>query len=81
MITAFYKQKPTMDTPYRELVIQHKNGWRVRLSGGTKWGRENAKELKVVPARDFEDAKAVFDKIFAELQEEGWKAYSPYEPW
>jgi hypothetical protein len=81
MMNAFYKEKPVQDTPYRQLSIGHKGGWIVRLAGGTKWGRENTRELKVVSAKSFDEAKELYDKMFKELQDEGWKAYSPYEPW
>lgn len=81
MITVFYKQKPTVDTPYRQLMLEHKPAWRVRLLGGTKWGPENVQELKVISAKSFDDGKELYDKVFGELQDEGWKPYSPYVPW
>ena len=80
MLQSFFKQKPTGDTPYRELVIE-RNPWRVRLSGGTVWGQGYSKEIKVIQAKSFNDAKDAFDKLFRELQDEGWKPYSPCEPW
>jgi hypothetical protein len=82
MMQSFYKQKPTVDTPYRQLLIEH-NGrnWQVRLLGGTKWGRENAEELKNIPAKDFDEANKFYDKEFVEVQAGGWKAYSPYVSW
>ena len=81
MIQAFYKTKPVQDTPYRQLSLTHKDGWRVRLAGGTKWGRENANELRSESAQTFEEAKELYDKMFKELEQEGWRAYSPYEIW
>lgn len=80
MMVSFYKQKPNVDTPYRKLVLEQSRGWQVRLSGGTKWG-EHAEELKVILAKSFEEAVESFNRVYAEVQAEGWKAYSPYEPW
>ena len=81
-LQAFYKSKPVQDTPYRSLYLHHKDGsWQVRLSGDTKWGRENAQEIELQTAPDFDKAKEIFDGRFSELQEEGWKAYSPQESW
>lgn len=82
MMTAFYKQQPTVDTPYRQLILEHSaGGWRVRLMGGTKWGRSHGQKLKVIPAKSFDAAKKAYDKVFGELQNEGWKPYCPFEPW
>jgi hypothetical protein len=81
MMNAFYKVKPVQDTPYRQLSISYKDGWKLRLTGGTKWGREDSQELKSIPAQSFDEAKELYDKMFIELQEEGWKAYSPQESW
>jgi len=81
MIQAFYKSKPERDTPYRELVLKYEDGWRVQLSAGTRWGRENADELKAIPVSSFEEGKTLFDKLFGELQNDGWRPYSPHEDW
>jgi hypothetical protein len=81
MIQAFYKTKPQQDTPYRQLSLTHENGWRVCLSTGKKWGRENAQELKVTLAASFDEANLLYDTLFEELQNEGWKAYTPHEIW
>jgi hypothetical protein len=83
MIQSFYKENPTkVDTPYRELIVEQVGGkWQARLTGGTKWGVPKKTPLKVIKGKRYEDAKEAFDKMFAELQEEGWKAYSPFEPW
>ncbi len=81
MMQAFYKVKPMQDTPYRQLSIFYEDGWRVRLVAGTKWDREHSEELQVVPAQNFDEAKEMYDKMFSALQDEGWRAYSPYEVW
>jgi hypothetical protein len=81
MIQAFYKSKPEQDTPYRQLSVSHTDGWRVRLITGMKWGREDAEELKVINAESFDAAHRIFDRLYKELQAEGWRPYSPYEPW
>jgi hypothetical protein len=81
MIQAFYKTKPQQDTPYRQLSLSHKDGWQVRLTGGTKWGRENAEELKVISAKSFDEAQQLYDEMFRQLQDQGWRAYTPYETW
>src|ERR1035441_7372814 len=76
MIQAFYKVKPEQDTPYRQLSIVNDDRWEVRLSAGTKWGREHARELKVIPAATFDEAKQHFDKLFEELHADGWLPYT-----
>ena len=82
LLQSFYKQKPSVDTEYRELVILGpKGGLRVRLLGGTWWGPEHSKELRVIQANGFDEAKESFDKVFRQLEKEGWRAYSPYEQW
>ena len=82
MMPAFYKRQPIQDTPYRQLVLERKDGkWTVRLMGGTKWGRESRKKLKVIRANSFGAAREQFDRLFGELEDEGWKVYSPFEPW
>lgn len=81
MMTAFYKQKPTIDTPYRQLLLEHEGRWQVRLLGGTKWGRQHTEELKLIPAKSFDEAKEFYDKVFRELQDDGWKPYNPFIPW
>lgn len=81
MIQAFYQSKPQQDTPYRQLSLSHKNGWHVRLVAGEKWGPDNATELQRLPAKSFEEAKDIYDRLFTQLHDEGWKAYSPYEIW
>jgi hypothetical protein len=83
-IAAFYKQKPTPDTPYRQLVLEQDNsgtGWQVRLLGGTKWGHENQLLLEKSLARDFTEAEEIYRTKFGELHDAGWKAYSPYISW
>ncbi len=81
MIQSFFKEKPTVDTPYREIVLDYKNDWQARVLGGTKWGRENAKELKVVKAKDFDAGMLEYNKLYKEVQDEGWKPYDPHAPW
>lgn len=81
MIQSFFKEKPSVDTPYREIVLDYKSGWRARLLGGTKWGRENAKELRVAKAKDFDDGMREYDRLYKEVQDEGWKPYDPHAPW
>jgi hypothetical protein len=82
MTTAFYKQSPTVDTPYRQLTLENTKGhWQVRLTGGVKWGREHRQELRLIPAKSFEDAKQSYDKAFGELQKEGWRPYTPQQQW
>lgn len=79
MNQAFFQQDPTsVNTPYRQLVISKSaSGWRVRLTGGTKWGAENRTELRTKTTKTFKAAKAAYDEAFRELQAEGWKPYMP----
>jgi hypothetical protein len=81
IITAFFKQNPIVDTPYRQLMLSQKGGWKVRLLGGTKWGPKQCREIKVVQAKSFDEAKKAYDKAFGELVDEGWRPYSPFVPW
>jgi hypothetical protein len=84
MIQAFYMSKPEKDTPYRELVLEYDDsiGWHVLHLGGTKWGRESRNPpLDEVLVKDFEEGKVVYDKMFAELCDSGWRPYTPYETW
>jgi hypothetical protein len=81
IITALFKQNPTVDTPYRQLSLSRKGGWKVRLLGGTEWGPKQYRELKIIQAKSFEDAKEAYDKAFGELVDEGWKPYNPSVPW
>lgn len=81
MMQAFYKEKPIQDTPYRQLSRMNEDGWQVRLFGGTRWGRDHAEELEVVPVPSFHKGKVLYDKKFRELQNDGWRPYSPNEIW
>lgn len=81
MIQAFYKAKPEQDTPYRQLSIVHEDGWQPRLTAGTKWGREYARQLKVLPAASFDEAKNLFDQMFQDLRTDGWRPYTFWEIW
>jgi len=82
MLAAFYKQKPTSDSPYRQLMIlAHEGGWRVRLSGGTQWRPKQSGVLKAIHAKSFEEAQKLYDTAYRQLQDEGWKPYRSFEPW
>jgi hypothetical protein len=82
MLAAFYKQKPTSDSPYRQLtILAYEGSWRVRLSGGTRWRLRQSEELKVIPAKSFDEAQKLYDMTYRQLQDEGWKPYSSFEPW
>lgn len=83
MLAAFYKQKPTSDAPYRQLTIlaSKGGGWRVRLLGGKQWRPKQSKELNVIPAKSFDEAQKLYDKVYRQLQDEGWKPYNSFEPW
>lgn len=82
MLQSFFKQAPTVDTPYRELIIRGPHGgWMVRLLEGTAWGRENSKQVREIQAKSFDEAKAVFDNLFREQLDAGWRPYSPTEVW
>jgi hypothetical protein len=82
LAAAFYKQKPTSDSPYRQLtILAYEGGWRVRLSGGEQWRPKKTEELRMIPAKSFDDAQKFFDTAYQQLQDEGWKPYSSFEPW
>jgi hypothetical protein len=83
-IAAFYKRKPVLDIPYRQLILEQDDtgtGWQVRLLGGTTWGHENEQLLEKFPAAEFTEAEKIYGKKFDELHDAGWKAYSPYISW
>jgi hypothetical protein len=81
MIQAFYKTTPTQGTPYQQLSLMHGDGSSVRLSAGTKWGREYDKEVKNVPVKSFNEGKERFDEMSTELENQGWRAYNRYQEW
>ena len=82
MLAAFYKQTPSISSPYRQLIILSREGvWQVRLSGGTQWRPKHSEELKVIPAKSFNDAQNLYDTAYQQLQDQGWKPYSSFEPW
>jgi hypothetical protein len=82
MLAAFYNQKPTSDSPYRQLMIlAYEGGWRVRLSGGTQWRPKRSEELKAIRAKSFDEAQKLYDAAYRQLQDEGWKPYGSFEPW
>jgi hypothetical protein len=87
MLHAFYQTKPVQDTPYRQLSLMHQeddNKWHVRMTGGTKWGipgREDRTILEDIPVESFDAGKPVYDRLFSELEEKGWRPYTPYETW
>ena len=51
------------------------------MTTGKKWDREHSQELKVTLAASFDETNLLYDKLFQELQNEGWKAYTPHEIW
>ena len=66
-IAAFYKQKPTLDAPYRRLFLEQNEtgtGWQVRLLGGMKWGHENENLLEKFSAVEFAEAEEIYGKKF-----------------
>lgn len=82
MIQAFYKSEPKRDTPYRQLsLMADADGWRVQLTGGTKWGPERAEVLNWVPVGDFDEGKVEYDRFFSELIGQGWRPYHPAQQW
>jgi hypothetical protein len=83
-IAAFYKQKPTVDTPYRRYSLSRTKrgrGWQVRLLGGIKWEHENEALLEKFSAVEFAEAEEIYGKKFRELHEAEWTACSPYISW
>jgi hypothetical protein len=83
-IAAFYKQKPTMDAPYRQLILEQDDsctGWQVRLLGGAKWGHENQQVFAQFAVAQFSEGEEIYGQKFTELHDAGWKAYSPYISW
>ena len=82
MLATFYKDSPTRDSPFRQIMIlPYEGGWRVRLSGGEQSHPKYSKELKVIPAKSFDDAQKLFDKACRQLQDKGWKPYKSFDPW
>jgi hypothetical protein len=64
-------------------VLKHEDGkgWHFLLLGGTEWGAEGASVVSDVPVTDFDEGKVVYDRIFVELRDSGWRPYTPYETW
>jgi hypothetical protein len=77
MQTAFYRQTPGLNTPYRQLALENDpKGWRVRLIEGEKAGREFARDISITPVNSVDEGIEVYNKMFQQLQTEGWKPYS-----
>lgn len=76
---SFYQQEPLQDTPYRGLVLEKPidGDWRVRLTGGKRWGQQHRRALKTRSAKTFEEAKKIYDEVFREIEAEGWHPYVP----
>jgi hypothetical protein len=81
MIQSFYQKKPVQDTPYRELRLFNEGGWHVLLLGGTTWGAKNTSAISDITVTDFDEGKLVYDRIYGELSNSGWRPYTPYETW
>jgi len=81
MIQAFYQTEPQRYTPYRELVLKHDvgKGWHVLVLAGTEWGAGKSTIDSEDSVKDFDDGKIVYDRKFRELQNSGWRPYSPYQ--
>jgi hypothetical protein len=77
MQTAFYRQKPGLNTPYRQLTFENgPRGWQVRLIEGEKAGREFARDISITPVKTVDEGIEVYNKMFQQLQTEGWKPSS-----
>jgi len=82
IMAAFYKERPMSDSPYRQLIVLPHNGrWLIRLSGGKRWFPKQSEELKVIQAKSFAEVQKLYDTAYRQLQDEGWKPYSSFEPW
>src|SRR5258708_16849619 len=79
MMQTFFKQKPSVDVPYRQIELGTNEGvWQVRLIAGEKAGREHATVLRTIPVKNFDDGLEPYDAMFRELQKDGWKPHSPH---
>jgi hypothetical protein len=80
MHNAFYKTEPRLDTPYRQLSLDNDSGkgWYFRLIAGEKAGREFAQELSSTRVETFDEGREIYDKMYLQLEQEGWKVYSPH---
>jgi hypothetical protein len=77
MQTAFYKQKPGLNIPYRQLTLENDSkGWQVRLIEGEKAGREFARDISITPVKTVDEGIEVYNKMFQQLLTEGWKPYT-----
>ena len=73
MLSVFYQRKPEHDTPYRTLRLWRdpEKGWRVRLTGGTKFEPGGDSEvLKEVLVKDWDAGKIVFDELFGDVRDD-----------
>lgn len=77
MIQAFYQSEPDQDTPYRELSLHHDgNGWWVRHSAGEKRGPAST-VLSEISVKNFDEGRELFNNLYNELAQAGWKPYNP----
>ena len=83
MHQAFFKSKPTRDTPYRQLSLttDDAGNWRVQLTGGTNWGAEHKQVFSTFSVADFDDGVPVYDRLYLEITREGWRPYIPQQTW
>jgi hypothetical protein len=84
MLSVFYQSKPQEGTPYRTLNLRRdsEKGWCVRLTGGTLFEPGGDSELlKEELVKDFNAGKVVYDELFTELTEAGWRVYTLQEDW
>ena len=83
MHQAFYKSKPTRDTPYRQLSLTTDDvgAWRVQMTGGARWGAEHKQIIATIPVEDFDDGLPQYDRLYLDLTREGWRPYAPQQSW
>jgi hypothetical protein len=83
MMQAFHQSKPERDTHYQQLELAYDEGkgWRVLWLGGTTWGEKGVKVISEVLVKDFDEGKVEYDNLYRQLQEAGWKPYTPYQTW
>jgi hypothetical protein len=82
MIAVFYQRTPEVDTPYKELILKHDQtkGWVVRLFAGTKWWpKEESTVEREDLVKDWDEGKTMFDQVFNEVVNSGWRLYTPQE--
>jgi hypothetical protein len=78
IIQTFFKEKPSLNSPYRQLEFERDIDGRLQLQliAGERAGREHAKVLRIEYVKTFDEGLERYSEWFRELDKEGWRPYA-----